>query len=443
MVGSTKNDIDWGLMRLFRETDKCIIRWPEDELPRDYADWEEELEPGETFEVVRYVAPLDVLRDRMGILGFTLDNSSKLFTECVVNEIKVVERQIKKLTEGTSNHAETLIDAYESEIQILKQMTPDIWIQNLRRIRVGNLHRTYNPREPHPEPVINYMLQNGWHGFPGPENNVAIRLAIEACSDEQEIIYDVTDLIQGGYFSATDTLVAGSVENVEDEHRYVSKIIILTEGKSDARILDAGLRLLYPHLADYYSFLEFDSVRYGGGAGNLVNAVKAFAGAGVANRIIALFDNDTAGTSAILGLRDVAAPAHIRIMQLPRYDFLSSYPTLGPSGMVRLDVNSVAASLELFLGEDVLTDGNQLMPVQWTGYDSRLGRYQGEVLGKDGIQDRFFEKVRLATLNRSSLDSSSWNGLHLVFNKIFSAFDDFALNSLRRDFRDWFGLDHD
>ena len=32
-------------------------------------------------------------------------------------------------------------------------------------------------------------------------------------------------------------------------------------------------------LADYFSFMDFEGVRIGGGAGSLVNIVKAFAGA--------------------------------------------------------------------------------------------------------------------------------------------------------------------
>ena len=61
------------------------------------------------------------------------------------------------------------------------------------------------------------------------------------------------------------------------------------------------MQLLYPHLADYFTFMDFEGARVGGGAGNLANIVKAFAGAGIVNKIIAIFDNDTAGEAAIQG----------------------------------------------------------------------------------------------------------------------------------------------
>jgi hypothetical protein len=86
------------------------------------------------------------------------------------------------------------------------------------------------------------------------------------------------------------TCVDSTCSVFAEEYQSSAKIILLTEGKSDTAILSAALDLLYPHLAGYYSFMEFDALRVGGGAGNLANLVKAFAGAGIANRTIALFD---------------------------------------------------------------------------------------------------------------------------------------------------------
>jgi hypothetical protein len=55
-----------------------------------------------------------------------------------------------------------------------------------------------------------------------------------------------------------------------------------------------------------------------------------------------------------------------------------------------MDVNGVAGSIELYLGRDALTSNqNQLPPVQWTGFDSGIRQYQGEVLEKDRIYERF------------------------------------------------------
>ena len=47
------------------------------------------------------------------------------------------------------------------------------------------------------------------------------------------------------------------------------------------------------------------------------------------------------------------------------------------SGLEPLDVNGLAASIELYFGEDVLcAEQNKLTPVQWKGYNSTLRQYQ-------------------------------------------------------------------
>jgi hypothetical protein len=56
-----------------------------------------------------------------------------------------------------------------------------------------------------------------------------------------------------------------------------------------------------------------------------------------------------------------------------------------------MDVNGMACSIELHLSRDALTDeAGDLRPVRWTGWDSRIGRYQGAVEGKALVQNRFF-----------------------------------------------------
>ena len=170
-----------------------------------------------------------------------------------------------------------------------------------------------------------------------------------------------------------------------------------TRGKpeeSRAAILKAAISLLYPHLVGYYSFLDFDSSRSPGGAAHLVSVVKAFAGAGISNRVIAVFDNDTAATDAMRTMDPVALPPNIAIRRYPPLETLRSYPTLGPSGLSSLDVNGLAASIELYLGKDVLQDGaGTLSPVQWKAFNDALKQCQGEVGSKGQLHDRYIAKV--------------------------------------------------
>jgi hypothetical protein len=102
--------------------------------------------------------------------------------------------------------------------------------------------------------------------------------------------------------------------------------------------------------------MDFDGAGVEGGAPALTKVVKAFAGAGILNKVIAIFDNDTAGEVSFRVLAKLLIPTNIGVMKLPHLESLRAYPTIGPTGKAILDVNGIAGSLELYLGQDVLMD---------------------------------------------------------------------------------------
>ena len=256
---------------------------------------------------------------------------------------------------------------------------------------------------------------NGWYGYPGLDLNVALRLTLEILPEADEFIYDVTDLIMGGYYSQDEDFVKLWAET--------RKTIILTEGSIDSWIISESLQLLYPHLADYFTFMDFEGARVGGGTGSLANIVKAFSGTGIVNKVVAIFDNDTAAATALRGLKFVQIPPNIKIIQLPEMDFLKNYPTLGPSGLVSMDVNGLAASIELYLGKDILVDASgNLIPIQWAGYIPELSRYQGEIMSKEEIQKRFKQKVSACKNNKELLTKTDWGGMQAVLQSLFTVF---------------------
>ena len=94
---------------------------------------------------------------------------------------------------------------------------------------------------------------------------------------------------------------------------------------------------------------------------------------------------------------------------------------MGPSGRTDLYVNGIAASIELYLGEDVLTNGEgQLSPVQWTGFDRGMNQYQGEVLGKPELHKRFRQKLE----RWDDHSGPQWDSLRAVLQVISTAFDE-------------------
>ena len=253
---------------------------------------------------------------------------------------------------------------------------------------------------------------------------LVIRLACEMAPADTHVVQDITELVHAGYYKEneavcekeTRALIAGYPEN--------APIIILTEGSTDAEFLQEALALLYPHLSAYYSFFDFHSSRSPGGAGHIVSLVKAFSAAGITNRIIALLDNDTAARDAKRVLDTISLSQNITIQHYPNLDLLRTYPTLGPGGLVPLDINGLAASIELYLGEDVLClEQDTLTPVQWKGYNSTLDQYQGEVLQKQKLHAAFQKKLKRCKADPQALQDTDWSGLSAILQEIFHAFD--------------------
>ena len=89
-----------------------------------------------------------------------------------------------------------------------------------------------------------------------------------------------------------------------------------------------------------------------------------------------------------------------------------------------MNVNGLAGSIELYLGQDVLRDTKELlMPVQWKGYDQRMSAYQGEILDKQNIQAAFRAKLKDCEENPSRVMSYDWNGILAILDTMRSAFN--------------------
>jgi hypothetical protein len=198
----------------------------------------------------------------------------------------------------------------------------------------------------------------------------------------------------------------------------------LTEGSSDAAILQETLAILYPHLESFYSFFDFDASRAAGSASHLATVVKAFVASGISNKIVALFDNDTAGREAAQVLRRIQLPSNIALLHYPERPELRTYPTVGPTGIAAFDVNGLAGSIELYLGTDVILGTGLECPVQWRGLSEALGAYQGEVMHKAALQRTFWKRASSCRTDPRQVAETDWSGLNAIWQAVFHAFDE-------------------
>ncbi|SMG49188.1 hypothetical protein SAMN05661096_03578 [Marivirga sericea] len=217
------------------------------------------------------------------------------------------------------------------------------------------------------------------------DQNIALSLwsILHVVEPEAKVEYNLTDIIESGW------TVDCPSKSVQTE-----KIIVLTEGKTDTEFLKAGLNKFFPQLEGYYHFMDFETSRYEANASRLVHSIKSFVGSGIKNRIIAIFDNDSAAKKEINNLKKVQLPDNIRVLQYPNIDLAKEYPTIGPTGIQNMDINGLAGSIEMYLGRDCLIEDEKFIPIQWTGYMETIDKYQGVVLQKEHIQKRFRKKVK-------------------------------------------------
>jgi hypothetical protein len=435
-VLSSKTYVDPVVMTAFTEADKSIreIREPDTDGSA-FAGGDPTQEHTST--EVGYNASGSIIRDRLEVMGFTLRATRTVFETGIRSQILETLKSERSLRNSKAfPDQEAIASLYDERIRMLHFISFDSWLDTFRCLKHKDLNRwdlTLKKNEPAIRdllPLERFMLSEdqSWDElpfrFPPCDVRFLIRAAVEACGANATVKLDLSDVVSSGWYGIGDQVAENARLELTADYPLNTKVIVLTEGVTDRRVLESSLRLLYPHLSDYFSFMDFEGANAQGGAGQLVNTVKAFAGAGIANRIVALFDNDTGARAALRGLDAVVLPPSMRVLQFPPITLASDFPTRGPSGLVNMDVNGLAGSLEMYLGEDVLrrTDST-FIPVHWRGFDAAVHAYQGEIEAKGQVHDRFNQKLSAALANPVLIQSQDWSGIRAILDMVRHAFE--------------------
>lgn len=408
------------VMTVFRETDRHafsrrvaernVLVWGEPDDPND----------DETETAIEYSCAVGEAIDRLNVMGFTIIRAREEFDAGRRAELDKYALWAKE-DRDTQWFAE--------DWEFLKGLTFDAYARALAQVISDGLRPVPfdDNKQEGLDPVIKYVLADNdeyLFGFFGSDVRLLLRLACDVVPETSRVVQDISALVESGYYGEQEAVCENATRALTAGHPENSPRIVLTEGSMDAAILQDALAILYPHLAGYYAFLDFDSSRSPGGAGHLVSLVKAFSAAGITNRIIALFDNDTAAHEARRVLDSISLPPNIAVRAYPELELLRAYPTLGPGGLTSLNVNGLAASIELYLGEDVLGGGKDtLAPVQWKGYSEVLKQYQGEVMGKSYLLAMFHDKAARCRADPKEVRATDWSGLDAILRVIFCAFE--------------------
>jgi hypothetical protein len=293
-------------------------------------------------------------------------------------------------------------------IELLDNITLSTWAELLAQA-VASARQGDRKDASHPRSIV--ALFEIWEDF---DPRLIVSAILLACSPDEEITLYLSEFLGGDWVESHSDPQAAAIEHFSSSLVNGNPPVVITEGSTDANFLRAAIRIRYPHLQSFIKFFDFaDAVEGSASAG--IRTLKSFAAAGISNRVVLLLDNDTAARDSLRALKGVTLPSHYSILHYPDTDLARHYPTLGPSGLSDMDVNGLAASIELYLGVDVLTqpDG-KLSPVQWTSYIEGMKVYQGRVLHKTDIQKRFRYKERLASTDPEQVMNQDWSGLDAI-----------------------------
>ncbi|UOE52612.1 HEPN/Toprim-associated domain-containing protein [Mucilaginibacter sp. SMC90] len=367
-----------------------------------------------------YAIDLGTLRLRLELMGYTLNQTERIFVSGIE----------KVLTGRKEFYGDDHLD-YKAELNYIQQLRDggfEGWKKAAKYIMHQNkpLGNWYMTHEEQYENLYNFMvtyddiLEDLFFGFPNVGLCFLLRALIEIVDEDTELTLDITDLIHAGYYDEQEMIIKKirtDRVSIVDEFQ---KIVILTEGTSDTQFISRSLKLLYPKIVDYFTFLDFENNGLEGGASALEKMIKAFSAARMTNKFIALFDNDAVGLASCNRLKKKKVTNNIRILTLPDLALAMSYPTIGPQGKTVENINGRACSIELYLGEDILTDGNALRPIAWRNLEQQINAYQGELIDKSVVQKLFQAKLTDSEKNGLS-NAADWSGMHLILNAIFKA----------------------
>lgn len=275
---------------------------------------------------------------------------------------------------------------------------------------------------------------NRWAVYHEPEQvfqqldaRTILCLALDLTEDKQSPVhYNLDALVYERSLTRQRHITEEAREARQERLARDAPLVVLTEGSSDSRILTEAVSVTHPHLIDFLRFMDFSGDAEGS-VDSLVKLVRSFIGAGIANRVVAIADNDTKAYDAMEKLKENGVPDSYRIRHYPDLPLLTSYPTLGPQSdqPVLMDINGKAGSLEMYLGQELLALNSELVPVQWKGYIEGRRSYQGSIAKREKIriQKAFPEKVRRAHRDPGVRHQQDWSGVVAIVETILGAFD--------------------
>jgi HEPN/Toprim N-terminal domain 1 len=205
--------------------------------------------------------------------------------------------------------------------------------------------------------------------------------ALNAANAEVEVTWEFGPIVHAGWVQR---------EAFQPGARKRQKVLIATEGASDARIIRRSLDVLRPDVADFFNFVDVDERHHFWGTGNLTRFAEGLLRIDVLNQVLFVFDNDAEGVDAFRKLEKLKLPGNMRAMLLPDLEEFRAFATRGPEGVCDSDINGRAAAIECYL--DVRLDQYPAPQVTWSNFKKDIDVWHGVLDFKESYSKHFYDQ---------------------------------------------------
>lgn len=222
---------------------------------------------------------------------------------------------------------------------------------------------------------------------------------LSAANAEAEVTWEFGPIVHAGWVPR---------EAFRPGARKTQKILIATEGASDARIIRRSLDILRPDVADFFNFVDVDERHHFWGTGNLVKFAEGLLRIDVLNQVLFVLDNDAEGAGAFRKFENLELPSNMRAMILPELEEFRTFSTLGPEGVSVSDINGRAAAIECYL--DLRLGPYPAPQVIWSNFKKDIGKWHGALDSKESYSKNFYNTSD-ERLQNGSYDTSKLSAL--------------------------------
>ncbi|GAH69060.1 unnamed protein product, partial [marine sediment metagenome] len=255
-IYSIKNYVDPLLLSIFQRSDlkkheRKISQGRQIYFSRDS-------EKNEIERVIEFSNNAKNIKHRLRIMGFSLE---KVKREFEIYKNREIETHTELLKQKWIQENPDIKSKKMCNINILKNSTFEDFLNASKEILNKKISYDIKIEElpTNANPLIHFILEfhHGFESLPHLDPRTILFSLLEISSDNTIVTYDITELVEGGYIEEADTLFDETIKTLDYNYELDEKIVILAEGSTDIRILKESLEILFPHVNDLYSFMDF------------------------------------------------------------------------------------------------------------------------------------------------------------------------------------------